>query len=87
MSISILVKLYGAKVPFDKDEEKRLIGHFTFHIKHLKTPYLEECREFVVLEEMFCTGLNKRSAKSVQDKVRSVITKSKAQMKYKQQFK
>ena len=70
-------KIYGAKVPFGKEEEKRLIKHFTFHIKQLQTPSLEECREFIVLEEMFSSDYKNRSAKSVQDKVRSVIMKSK----------
>lgn len=72
------------KVPLGKEEEKRLIDYFTFHIKQLKTPSLEECSEFDFSEETFSSDFKNRSARSVQDKVRSVITKSKSQVKDKQ---
>ena len=77
MLSSISEKIYGTKVPFGKEEEMRFIIHFAFHIKQMKTPSLQECKEFAFLEETFSSAF--RPAKSVQDKVRSVIMKCKCE--------
>ena len=59
---------------FNQKEIKRIQTHFAFQIHQKKTPTLEECREFVFLENTFSKKqFKKRSAKSVQDKVRSLI--------------
>ena len=79
--MSISEKKFGAKVPFGNEEEDRLIDHFAVHIKQLKTPSLQECREFAFLQETFSDDLRHRSAKSIQDKIRSLIEKSKSQVK------
>ena len=74
-------KTIVAKVPFGMEEEKELIEHFTFHIKHLKTPSLQECREFAFMQDTFSDVYRHRSAKPIQDKIRSVIMKKKTQVK------